>query len=133
METLDDRLHDLQAHQDRLLFRRLTAERKLRQTAAHPSVVRYLRAEQICEANNLSKEWAAFSKWFESQTHNHNAPISANFFLYSPEARILGIRFDPIKDREAIKLFVEARDAATRVRLEEEQAAADIRQLKNTR
>lgn len=132
METVEDKLHDLQAHKDRLWFRRLVAERKLQQRAQHPSVMRYTKASEVAQNHNLTREWETFSAWFESQTHSSSAPESAQFFLYSPEARILGLRFDLFQDREAVRLFVEAREAARNVRIEEADVEARLQALKQT-
>lgn len=129
MQTDFETRAELQGKLDRLYFRKRRAQQHLSERGQHPTVLRFHLAREICAREGLAEEWDAFAVWYVSMRAVQGGPDSLGFFLNSPDARKLGVRFDMSQDREALKLYCESRTAFEKVEREEEQLRTALSEL----
>jgi hypothetical protein len=107
LRRLDQELEKAQAQRE-------AADRALRERKEHETVQRYLGATSTCMKLGWGHSWTAFFRpWYESGKPRYmGANEQAVFFLDSPLAQDAGVQFDLDGEREAVRRYVEAFDAA---------------------
>ena len=95
-------------------LQREAADRALRERKEHETVQRYLGATSVCMKLGWGDSWSAFFRpWYESGKPRYQGlNEQAAFFIDSPLAAQYGVKFDLERDREAVRHYLEAFDAA---------------------
>jgi hypothetical protein len=131
------KLHDL-VNQKRELERRLersqiarqAADRQLLERSQHETVVRYREAVIRCMNLGIGASFELFRNWFESGRPLYSAaPECASYFINGAEAKAAGVSFDIQKDREAVNLWLEAREASNTALMAFNNDASELRDL----
>lgn len=109
LRRLDEELSKAQVERE-------LANRAVQQRSEDEIVKRYLEATSICMRMGWGHSWSAFFRpWYESNKPRYQGlNESGAFFVDSPLAKSAGVRFDLGEDREAVKRYMEAQDAANK-------------------